>query len=173
MDQSDFHSHPAALRPDGLLKECRIERLRRSGPGGQRRNKVETGVRLLHRPTGVDAEAAERRSQAENQRIALRRLRLKLALEIRRPPLPDQGPSPLWQSRCRNGRIGVATSHEDLPTILAEALDWIAAHNGDVKRAAEALGCTASQLMKLLKKEPRAMVLVNHWRSEQGLSRLQ
>lgn len=155
------------------MEECTVQRLRRSGPGGQRRNKVETGVRLRHRPTGVGVEAVERRSQAENRQVALGRLRVKLALEIRLACSPDDGPSPLWQSRCRGGRIHVSPSHDDFPTLLAEALDRTAAHNADVKSAAEALGCTASQLIKLLKKEPRAFELLNRWRSQQGLGRLQ
>jgi hypothetical protein len=134
---------------------------------------VETGVRLLHRPTGVAAEATERRSQAENLRVATTRLRLNLALQIRSPVSLDQGPSPTWRAHCRGGRISVSTSHADFPALLAEALDSIARHNGDAKPSAEALGCTASQLVKLLKKEPRALALVNQWRSQQGHSRLQ
>jgi len=164
--------HPATLSFDDILQECRVERLRRSGPGGQRRNKVETGVRLRHRPTGVRAEACERRSQAENQRIALARLRMKLALEIRCPCAPGQSPSERWQSRCRAGRIDIRASHDDFPALLAEALDRIAAYEADVKQAAETLTSSTSQLVKLLKKEPRAMTLVNRWRDERGLGRL-
>jgi len=167
------HVHPAALGPEELLAECRVERLRRSGPGGQHRNKVETAIRLLHMATGVTAEASERRSQAENQRVALGRLRVNLALEIRRPCSADRAPSPLWQSRCQAGRIGVSPSHDDFPTLLAEALDRIAARAGDVKEASEELGSTASQLVKLLKKEHRALALVNGWRHERGMGTLQ
>lgn len=164
--------HPSALPTEKLLEACRIERLRRSGPGGQRRNKVETGVRIRHQSTGVRAEACERRSQAENQQIALGRLRIHLALEIRCPFESGQAPSPLWQSRLSDGRISVNPSHEDFPALLAEALDRIAAHQGEVKPAAEALRCTPSQLIKLLKKEARALVLVNRWRDGQGLGPL-
>ena len=164
--------HPAALGPEELFEACRVERLRRSGPGGQHRNKVETAVRLLHLPTEVTAEASERRSQAENRRVALGRLRVNLALEVRRPCPADQEPSSLWQSRCRGGRIGVNASHDDFPTLLAEALDRIAARGGDVRQAAEELGSTTSQLVKLLKKEHRALVLVNGWRRERGLAAL-
>ena len=171
-DRSSLVLHPATLSYDDLLQACRVERLRRSGPGGQHRNKVETGVRLLHHPTGVRAEACERRSQAENQRIAIARLRVNLALEIRCPCAAGQSPSELWQSRCRGGRIDVSASHDDFPAVLAEALDRIAACEADVKQAAETFRCSTSQLVKLLKKEPRALALVNRSRDERGLGRL-
>ena len=109
---------------------------------------------------------------AENRQVALRRLRLNLALEVRCPCEAGDGPSPLWQSRCRGRRIDVSASHDDFPAVLAEALDWIAACESDVKGAAETTACSTSQLLKLLKKEPRALALVNRWREERGLSRL-
>ena len=165
--------HPAGVAAEELLRQCETERLRRSGPGGQRRNKVETGVRVRHKPTGIVAEACERRSQAENRRVALGRMRILLALEIRRSLEAGRPPSRLWRSRSSAGRISVNASHEDFPALLAEALDRIAAHQGDVKPAAEALWCTPSQLIKLLKKEARALALVNRWRREQGLRPLQ
>jgi hypothetical protein len=164
--------HPASLAPERLAADCDTERLRRSGPGGQHRNKVETAIRLSHRPTGVRAEATERRSQAENRLLAFRRLRTNLALEVRRPPGPGIEPSLLWRARCPEGRIRIRVSHEDFPTMLAEALDAIAWCRADVRRAAEALGTSSSQLVKLLKKDPRALALVNRWRDEQGLGLL-
>ncbi|HYW80276.1 MAG TPA: peptide chain release factor-like protein, partial [Thermoguttaceae bacterium] len=75
--------HPAALPADALFEQCDMRRLRRSGPGGQHRNKVETAVVLTHRPTGISAEANERRSQAQNRNVAIARLRMNLALGIR------------------------------------------------------------------------------------------
>ncbi len=160
--------HPTALSPDELLAQCETRRLRRSGPGGQHRNKVETAVVLRHLPSGVAAEANERRSQAQNRTVALFRLRVNLAMEVRCPADMKTAPSRLWRSRCRGGRIAISPSHDDFPAILAEALDVIAASDADVKRAAEWLVCTMSQLVKLLKKEPRAMQRVNRWREQRG-----
>lgn len=167
---SELNEHPAASSLTRLSAECHVERLRRSGPGGQHRNKVETAVRLHHLPTGVRAEASERRSQAQNQAAALFRLRVNLALEVRRPRGPDDGPSPLWQSRCHG--LKVSASHADFPALLAEALDVLAAWNADPKPAAAMLGCTPSQLVRLLKLDPRGLALVNRWRLERQLHAL-
>lgn len=54
--------------------DVRVETFRASGPGGQHRNKTESGVRLLHVPTGVVVTATEDRSQHENRAVAWRRL---------------------------------------------------------------------------------------------------
>src|SRR5262249_53377410 len=147
-----------------LLKGCDIRRTRRSGPGGQHRNKVETAVVITHRSTGIIAEGSERRSQAENQAVAVFRLRLNLALQVRSKGAKQSPPSSLWKSRCRNGRILVNTTHDDFPAILAEALDAIVGCEMDQRNAAESLGCTSTQLTKLLQQEPRALALVNRER---------
>lgn len=164
--------HPAALDPEQLLADCESRRLRRSGPGGQHRNKVETAWLLLHRPTGLKAEANERRSQAENRQVALFRLRVNLAVEVRHPVETNYRTTPLWKRRCRAGQVQVSPAHDDFPAVLAEALDVIADRGWDAKAAAETLGCTASQLVKLLKKEPRALGLVNAQRASAGLKPL-
>lgn len=158
--------HPASLTDAQLLSACDSTRTRRSGPGGQNRNKVETAVILDHRPTGLRSEANERRSQAENLREALFRLRVHLAIEVRKPRF--DGPSALWNARLRDGRIAVNPGHTDFPTLLAEALDVLTLEQFDVKSAADVLGCTSSQLVKFLKLEPRALALANRERQRQG-----
>ena len=68
-----------ALPQAALLAECEETFFIASGPGGQHRNKTESGVRLAHPPTGLVVTATERRSQAQNRGAALVRLRERVA----------------------------------------------------------------------------------------------
>ncbi|MSR57660.1 MAG: peptide chain release factor-like protein [Planctomycetaceae bacterium] len=166
--------HPAALTEAALLADCEIRRTRRSGPGGQHRNKVETAIVITHRPTGITVDASERRSQEENRRVAVFRMRIQLALAFRqpRPSGQGQGPSPLWQSRSGGGKIAVNSEHDDFPTLLAEALDAVTDRDFDMRAAAADLVCTPSQLTKFLQQEPRALALVNKTRESRGMHKL-
>lgn len=163
-------AHPARLPVDQLLDDCRVSHTRRSGPGGQHRNKVQTTVVLEHLPSGIRAEASERRSQLQNKQVAVQRLRVNLALSLRDEPVAE--PSILWKERTSNGRISVNPQHEDFPALLAEVLDRLHADNFDLSKAGEGLGTSSSQLVKFLKLEPAALVEVNHRRQDLGLSKL-
>jgi len=161
--------HPASWPIETLLDECEIRRQRRSGPGGQHRNKVETGIVITHKPTGCRAEATERRSQQRNRTNAIHRLRVELAVNIRCSVETSSWPSDLWRSRCRGGRVAASEKHEDFPAVLAEVLDRLAAIDWDIQRTADRLGCSASQLAKFLKLEPRALAQLNDARADAGL----
>jgi hypothetical protein len=160
--------HPAQLPIDDLLADCDIRRTRRSGPGGQHRNKVETAVVIEHRPTTIHAEANERRSQEQNRQVAIHRLRIKLAITHRTNPASV--PSELWEARTAGGKLSVSGEHDDFPALLAEALNRVAIAEFDLADAAESLGISSSQLVKLLKIEPEALALVNRERQARGLS---
>ena len=116
------------------------------------------------------AEASERRSQQENRTVAIRRLRLSLALGHRTRALA--GPSPLWLSRVQGGRLVIATTHDDYPALVAEALDQLAAHGLEMPPTAVALGVTPSQLAGLFRKEPQAWTVLNRLRTAAGLPAL-
>lgn len=73
------------LADAALLAQCQVDRLRGPGPGGQKRNKTESSIRLRHDATGLAAMAGESRSQPENKARALRRLRERFAFDLREP----------------------------------------------------------------------------------------
>lgn len=164
--------HPATLPIEQLLKQCQIRRQRRSGPGGQHRNKVETGVIIRHQPTEIEVSATERRSQEANRLMAIQRLRLALAIHVREPVGQESPTTDRWRSRCRNGRLIISAEHEDYPAILAEALDRLVAYDDNLAHASAALQCTASQLTRLVQREPAAIAWVNQRRQTKGLSPL-
>jgi protein subunit release factor B len=70
--------------PETLKKQVHIETYRSGGPGGQRKNKVETAVRLTHLTSGITVVATEHRSQAENRKLAFERLRERL-IKLNKP----------------------------------------------------------------------------------------
>ena len=166
--------HPARLSTDELLASCVVRAQRRGGPGGQHRNKVETAVVIEHTLIGLRAEASERRSQAENRRVAIQRLRMLLAVEHREfSEAKDLEPaSPLWRSRISGTRIDVSTEHDDFPAILAELLDTLLGFAFDLSQTSKHFAVTSSQLVNLLRSHTPALTLVNAKRVELGLHRL-
>ena len=176
-----FDSHPASWHEVQLLHHCKLTFSRASGPGCQNRNKVETCVQIEYLPASIIASASERRTQNENRKVAVQRLRCKLAVELR--PTPDQKlttaisiamaskkqlGSGTWQQYCRNGRIDIAEANNDWPAILAEMIGFMSISNWNISDVASILGSSSSQLVKLLKKHPPAFVLFNQERKSRG-----
>jgi protein subunit release factor A len=96
MTESDPSDAPFPV-PDtdeALLAQCRVETFRSGGKGGQHQNTTDSGVRLVHVPTGVRATSRRERSQHRNKAIALGRLRRKLEKRNERqaPRLPTKVP---------------------------------------------------------------------------------
>lgn len=81
-----------SLELDVLKKEVKIETFRASGPGGQHRNVTDSGVRLVHFPSGVVVTATELRSQIRNREKAFERLiaRLKGLNRVKKRRIPTR-----------------------------------------------------------------------------------
>lgn len=153
-----------------LLAECEVHIHRTGGPGGQHRNKVETAIRLIHRPSGLAVTAGETRSQHENKACALARLREALAVGFRLPPADGV----TWPDAARpvGGRLRVSEHNAALPQALAIVLDAFAAAEGNPRAAAERLGISSSSLTKFLADHPRAWVEANRIRAARGAAPL-
>ncbi len=83
-----------------LERDSDLEFFIASGPGGQHRNKVETGVRLTHRPSGISVTATERRSQHANREVAYERMATRLE-ELQQVSPPRKPTRPTAASRER------------------------------------------------------------------------
>lgn len=155
------------LDDEGLLAQCEVHTYKSSGPGGQHRNKVSSAVRLKHRPTGIMAHGDDSRSQHENKRVALRRLRRALACQLRQPidlrdfEIPPvvaeclfkpRGPSPAVELRLEIGRKDFRFWQ-----IAAFLLDLLEAKAGRLAEAAECLGISTSNLASILTSDGQLM----------------
>src|SRR6202789_865653 len=78
-----------ALSDTSLLAQCAVDTYRASGPGGQKRNKTSSAVRLRHLPSGLIVIAEESRSQHQNKPRALSGIRRALYLKWGEPIAPE------------------------------------------------------------------------------------
>lgn len=138
-----------------LLATCEVDVYRASGPGGQKRNKTSSAVRLRHGPTGLMVTATESRSQHENRTRALRRLREAIALNERNH-LGDDGPEPTFYTEAleRDSSLHVNRRHADYWLIVQYVLDILFACEAGVAETAERLRISTGQLVRFLKEDP-------------------
>ncbi|NNF39187.1 MAG: peptide chain release factor-like protein [Gemmatimonadetes bacterium] len=78
-----------------------MQTFRAGGKGGQHQNATESGVRLIHRPTGIRVESRGERSQHRNRSIALERLRARLEERSHTPTPRVPTKVPLRERRKR------------------------------------------------------------------------
>ena len=161
---------PWALPEEKLLEQCRLDSFVGSGPGGQKRHKTNAAVRATHLPTRVSVTATESRSHRENQIHAIRRLRHKLAMELRREvELTDYRP-PAWFANYPG--LHMNPKNPLYPSAVAEVLDVLKATQWAVGRAAVMLGLTTSALTRFLHDDPALWTKVNQSRGELGMKAL-
>lgn len=169
-----------ALPDEALLSQCRVERFRVSGPGGQHRNKTDSAVRLTHEPSGIVGYASERRSQHQNRATALSRLRRSIALEFRtrvdvemyHPPIALQRvlPRSVATELPRKDRVG--PKHREFWTGIGPLLDLFDSVRGSTADCASQIGCSSNQLTKLFASEPHLWAAANTIRERHDLNPL-
>jgi hypothetical protein len=151
---------PSYAKPDAaLIAECEISNSSTHSPGGQHRNKTESSVRFRHRPSGLVAQCEEHRERADNRAEALRRLRIRLAIQ------QHVGADPAWLEPFRRGN-GLAVTPADAGYALAAAccLDALAAAGAVIADAARALGLSTSQFIKVVTADKEVLHAANELR---------
>lgn len=159
-----------SLDEDALLAQCAVDVYRASGPGGQKRNKTSSAVRLRHTPTGLMANAVEDRSQHVNKRHAVRRLRETIALHVRRRVDPVQYvPSDRLRSYVNaEGQLRISDHNTDYALVVSEVLDILVACGTRVSDAASSLQLSTAHLVGFLERQPKLWKRVNDLRKAAG-----
>ncbi len=158
------------FRDDALLAACDVHTYRASGPGGQKRNKTSSAVRLRHRPTGLTVVATESRSQHENRVRAIRRLREAIALNVRRPVDLDRFVMPEAVQAClgRDGRPHVGQRDPRYLPAVQAILDLLEATDGRLSETARLLDLSTACLSAFLTRDGKLLAAVNQIRREHG-----
>ncbi len=160
-----------ALSDRALLDQCEVDRFRASGPGGQKRNKTSSAVRLRHAASGLSAVATESRSQHENRERALRRLREKLALDHREPVSLDGYVAPRELRLLLERGGSTAAERRAAPYLIAagQLLDLFVASAASVRDTAARLGLGSAAVSRLLSSDERVLRRANELRAVAGL----
>jgi hypothetical protein len=145
-----------------LLGQCEVDTYRASGPGGQKRNKTSSAVRLRHLPSGLLVIAEESRSQHENKAKALKRLQQRLWLQLREP-IREGAPPEFSLAIGRDQRFWPAVG------IVLDALDHF---SGQVSTTAQWLGVSTGNLIDFLEIDDAVWTEANRLRQLHGHGQL-
>lgn len=143
-----------------FLNQCVFKEYQASGPGGQKRNRKYSGARLTHTPSGIEVCDAGSRSLNDNKRSAMRKLRERIALDIRCDV------SPVLDT------LEVGARNPRYPLLLALLMDTLERRDYRVSDAAVDLGISTGKLSKLLARDTRVWALLNTERENRGFSKL-
>jgi hypothetical protein len=168
-----------SLSDGQLLDQCAVDTYRASGPGGQKRNKTSSAVRLRHTPSGLIVIAEESRSQHENRARALRRLRQALYLRVRQTLSADEltpaavaAREDYRQARDGAGRLDLGRKDPRFWPAVGVVLDVLQATEGRVGDAAAVLGISTGNLIDFLATDPKVWEQANQLRTRFGQKRL-
>ncbi|MCP4180077.1 MAG: peptide chain release factor-like protein [bacterium] len=131
-----------------FLKYCKAENFKSTGPGGQKKNKTSSAVRVTHIPTNLTATSDNYREQSINKKKAVKKLKIKIAINIRGP-------------KVKINRPVISTSSNDYPLWIAKIFDIFNENKYDIRNTAKILELSTSKLIKLIYKDKIIWDIVN------------
>lgn len=149
-----------------LLRACTLKGFQGSGPGGQHRNKTNTGVCLRLNEYNLEIKSSESRSASENKTHALHRMQIALALEVREAPLPPE------KLKFPGSQGRIQPSNPLFPLFIAQVLDIVSANQGDTKPAAQAFNLTPTALTRILHQNKSVVEKIGKMRASGGKPKL-
>lgn len=160
-----------ALSEDELVRQCEVDTYRASGPGGQKRNKTSSAVRLRHKPTGLSVTATESRSQHENKARAVKRLRERLALDLRSPALELDAYCcpPTIAALFGQGVPRVGRKQPAYLVGVRDLFDLFEACEGSLRDTADRVGVTTGAMSRFLTGDDSVHRKANQVRAARGL----
>ena len=129
-----------SLSEEALGNIVEFDFFKRSGNGGQKRNKTSSAVRVTLKEFDISAEDCTERSQKLNRSKALQKLRRKIAMTLRQE-VSDEIPQI------------VAPSNDRYPLFLAYLLDLLESVDYSFKECGTRLNLSSSQVEKLLRRD--------------------
>ncbi len=158
-----------------LLAQCEVDTYRASGPGGQKRNKTSSAVRLRHPPTGLIVIAEESRSQHDNKAKALTRLAHSLVLHLR-DDLTSESLTPeaiasipdYAAARDGGGKLNLSARNPRFWPAAGIVLDVLNAVEARVSDAAVLLSISTGNLIDFLQIDPKVWQEANRLREQFG-----
>ena len=164
-----------SLSDQQLLSQCEVDTYRASGPGGQKRNKTSSAVRIRHPPSGLIVIAEESRSQHDNRAKALQRLKqaffLKIRMELSATDLAAEALADrdgFRGARDLNGRLHLGKKDARFWPAVGVVLDVLQAQQARVSDAAKTLGLSTANVLAFLQTSPKVWEQVNILRTRFG-----
>ncbi len=143
-----------------LSSLCKISFTKGTGPGGQKRNKTSSAVKIDLPELGISVADCTERSQFRNRNNALHKMRMAIALQTRQSPatVPEN--------------MDCSLSSKSYPLFAARMLDIFAEMLCDHKATAEKCGISPSALLKKFHRDPVLWQKIRQMRQSAGLPQL-
>ena len=145
---------------DSLMLICEFTPFKSTGRGGQKKNKSSSAVRLVHKQTGIAVTATKSRSQHENRKLSLKRLKFEIAFQIRS------------KESVQLTNYEMSPNNKRFYLWVAYIFDLLERHNFAVSNVAKEIGLSTSRLIKLLARDPDVWQHLNNRRRSLDLKDL-